>query len=148
MELKTLNTVHLSFCIAVIVFAAVAYSIVGSAAYFSTQLGSVSPYYLLLPLAGLIAITIGTSLYTKAVSKAKEEPSFEYKLIGFKKAFLVRCALVEGSAFLNIVGFILSNNLIFLAFAGISLLSLFSYRLNRTRLIDDLQIAPSDTPRL
>lgn len=148
MELKTLNTVHLSFCVAVIVFAAVAYIIVGPAAYFSTQLGNVSPYYLLLPLVGLIAITIGSSIYTKAVAKVREEPSFEYKLIGFKKAFLVRCALVEGSAFLNIVGFILSNNLIFLAFAGISLLSLFSYKLNKTRLTEDLQIAPADTERL
>lgn len=148
MELKTLNTIHLSFCIAIIVFGAVAYTIVGPEAYFSTQLGNVSPYYLLLPLVGLIAITIGTSMYTKAVAKAKVEHSFEYKLIGFKKAFLVRCALVEASAFLNIVGFLLSNNLIFLAFAGISLLSLFSYRLNKARLTEDLQIAPADTERL
>ncbi len=148
MEFKTLNTIHLSFCVAVVLFGLATYAVVGKEAYFSTQLGSVSPYYLILPLIGLISITIGTSLFTKAVSKAKDEPLLEDKLKVFKKAFLIRCALVEFSALLNISGFLLSNNLIFLAFGGISLLSLLSYRVNKARVVNDLQIADADKERL
>ncbi len=148
MELKFLNTVHLRFCLAIIMFGVSAFLIVGNQAYFSTQLGNISPYFLLLPLVGLIAITIGSSVYKQGVSKAKEQASFESKLNKFKQVFLIRCALIEASAFLNIVGFILSSNLIFLAFGGISLLSLWSCRVVKQKLIDDLEISLSDAERL
>lgn len=148
MEVKTLNTLHLAFCVAIILFGIVTYILVGQQAYFSTQLGRVSPYYLLLPLIGLIAITVATSMFSKAVAKAKEATTFATKIGIFKKAFIFRCALVEFSALLNIVGFLLSNNLIFLAFGGISLLSLLSYRLNKAGLIADLQLVDSDAEKL
>ncbi len=148
MELKILNTVHLGFSLAIIVFGIAAYSTVGSQAYFSTQLGNISPYFLLLPLVGLIAITIGSTVFKQGVAKAKELASFEEKLTKFKQVFLIRCGLIEASAFLNIVGFILSNNLIFLAFGGISLLSLLSCRVVKQKLIDDLEISFPDAERL
>ena len=148
MELKLLNTIHLSFCLAIIAFGIATYVIVGNEAYFSTQLGNVSPYYLIMPLVGLISITIGSSIFSKGVARAKEQASFEQKLNQFKKVFLIRCSLVEFSAILNITGFLLSSNLIFLAFGGISLLSLFSYRIIKPKLIEDLQISFPDTERL
>ena len=147
-ELKLLNIIHLSLCLGIILFGIVTYIVVGNQAYFSTQLGNVSPYYLLMPLVGLISITIGSSIFSKGVARAKEEVSFEQKLAKFKRAFLIRCGLVEFSAILNITGFLLSGNLIFLAFGGISLLSLFSYRIIKPKLIADLQISFPDTERL
>ncbi len=148
MELKLLNIIHLSFCLVIILFGVVTYTIVGNEAYFSTQLGNVSPYYLIMPLVGLISITIGSSIFNKGVARAKELASFDQKLNQFKKVFLIRCGLVEFSALLNITGFLLSSNLIFLAFGGISLLSLFSYRIIKPKLIEDLQISSPDAERL
>lgn len=146
--LKPITTIHTAFCLAIFLFGLVSYFLNAKSAYFSTQLGGISPYYLLFPLIGLIAITVASSLYNKKMVTAKEEIKLTTKIEKYKEALILRCALIEGGAILNIVGFMLSSNLIFLAFAGISLLSLFSLRPNKALLIETLQINPQDIDQL
>ncbi|MCJ0741544.1 hypothetical protein [Pedobacter montanisoli] len=148
MNLKTLNTLHLSFCLAVLFFALATYFTYSGTTTFTTQMAASSSYFLLFPLVALLSITIGNTLFSRILLKARQLETFEQKTVKYQSGFIIRCALIEGGAFLNIVAFMLSGNLIFMVFAGISLLGLLSCKPTKAKVVADLELSFPDTERL
>lgn len=148
MNLKTLNTLHLSFCLAVLFFALATYFSYSGTTTFTTKMASASSYFLLFPLVALLSITIGNTLFSRILLKARQLETFEQKTAKYQSGLIIRCALIEGGAFLNIVAFMLSGNLIFMVFAGISLLALLSCKPSKAKVVADLELSFPDTERL
>ncbi|RZL34016.1 MAG: hypothetical protein EOO96_11100 [Pedobacter sp.] len=148
MKLKPIQLIHTAFCIAVLTFAAVTLFINKDKLIFSTKMANEGAMNLLFPLIGLISISIGIFMYNRMLAGINETDTFESKLVKYQTAFLVKCALFEAGALLNIVACFITGNSIFMLFAGISFLALLMSRPIKDRVIAELKLEYPDTESL
>jgi hypothetical protein len=148
MKLKPLQLIHTSFFAAVLLFALIVLFLNKESLFFSTQMANTNALHILFPLVGLISITIGIFLFNKMLSNIPMNGNFETKFKKYQEACIIKFALLEFGAILNIIGCMLTGNLIFMLFAGISLLALLASRPVKAKTISDLQLQYPDTEAL
>ena len=148
MKLKPIQLIHTAFCVAVFIFGAVTLFINKDILVFSTQMANEGALNLLFPLIGLISISIGIFLYNRMMAGIDETDSFETKFTKYQTAFLVKCALFEAGALLNIVACFITGNSIFMVFAGISFLALLMSRPIKEKIVEELKLQYPDTENL
>jgi uncharacterized membrane protein len=102
----------------------------------------------LFPLLGLGFIALGMFLFQQQLSAIPNEASANEKIGRYQTAFIIRCAFLEAASLMNIVGFFLSGNVVFLFVAAISLMLMIVTRPTRNGLIDALSLSYPDTEKL
>lgn len=138
-----------AFCGAIIGFASVSILINKGAIYIdAVPTSDQTGFYPLFPLMGLAIIFMGLFMFKSQLDKLHEEADVEAKITGYQTAFIIRCAFLEGAALMNIVGFMLSANAIFLALPAIAVAIMILTRPTKQSVIDALNLSYPDTEKL
>ncbi|MES2454896.1 MAG: hypothetical protein V4594_05135 [Bacteroidota bacterium] len=147
-KLKTIQTIHLAFCSAILAFAAVATLTVKDKIYFEASFSQDNPFYPLFPILGIIAVVAGVFLFNKNASAIAEMETLDKKLTKYQEAFLIRTALLEGAALMNTVAFLISANLVFLLVVAIPFLTLVRFRPTKDSIIETLNLQYPESEQL
>jgi hypothetical protein len=75
----------------------------------------------------LVAVPVGFLVAKTIWSRIEKDLPVKDKLLKYQIGFLIRMATCEGVGLFSIVGFLLSNNLIYLVLTGTTLLIIFYY---------------------
>ena len=148
MKLKITQTIHLSFCIAIILFSTVTLLINKNVLFYDTNLDRTMPFNPIFPIVAILGIVAGIVMFNKKIAGIEKDLSFEEKFMHYQTAFLMRCALCEAGALLNIVGCFITHNLFFMLFATASFIALVLSRPSKNKVIADLQLQYPDTEGL
>lgn len=92
------------------------------------------------PLIGLLGVLASTFMFKTLTKNLNEKSGLQEKLAGFQSASLVRYALLEGPALLNLFWFSKSGNLLYLTVAGVLVLLLVLQRPTRLKIERELQL--------
>ncbi|WP_448636135.1 hypothetical protein [Pedobacter panaciterrae] len=146
-KLKAMQTIHLAFCLAIVLMAATSYLTVKDRLYLDADLNQNDIFFPLFPLIGLVSIALGQFLFKKQLSNL-QELSADDKINKYQVAFLMRTALFELPALLNIVGFLVSGNIVFLIAGVVFFMLLVSARPSKQAIIEALGLNYPDTEKL
>lgn len=146
-KLKAMQTIHLAFCLAIVAMAATSYLTVKDRLYLDADLNQNDIFFPLFPLIGLVSIALGQFLFKKQLSNLQER-SADDKINKYQVAFLMRTALFELPALLNIVGFLVSANFVFLIVGVVFFMLLVSARPSKQAIIEALNLSYPDTEKL
>ncbi|TCC95054.1 hypothetical protein [Pedobacter hiemivivus] len=148
-KLKAMQIILGAFCFAIISFAMVTLLLNKETMHFNLSIASDrSGLYPLFPLIGLGLIVFGRSMFNKLLGKLPEGANADEKIAGYQAAFIVRSAFLEGASLMNIVGFLISANAIFLVVPAIAIVLLILTRPSRQGVIDTLNLSYPDTEKL
>ena len=142
-----MQTIHLAFCLAIVAMAATSYLTVKNRLYLDADLNQNDIFFPLFPLVGLVSIALGQFLFKKQLSNL-QELSADDKINKYQVAFLMRTALFELPALLNIVGFLVSANFVFLIVGVVFFMLLVSARPSKQAIIEALNLNYPDTEKL
>lgn len=142
-----MQTIHLAFCLAIITMAATSYLTVKDRLYLDMSLNQAEVFFPLFPIIGIVSLIAGQFLYKRQISNL-QELSAEHKINKYQVAFIMRTALFEMPSLLNIVGFLVTGNLIFLIVALIFFVFLLTTRPKKQTIIDELNLSYPDTEKL
>jgi len=146
-KLKAMQTIHLAFCLAIVLMAATSYLTVKDRLYLDADLNQNDIFFPLFPLIGLVSIALGQFLFKKQLSNL-QELSADDKINKYQVAFIMRTALFELPALLNIVGFLVSGNIVFLIAGVVFFMLLVSARPSKQAIIEVLNLNYPDTEKL
>ncbi|ETZ19291.1 hypothetical protein [Pedobacter sp. V48] len=146
-KLKAMQTIHLAFCLAIVLMAATSYLTVKDRLYLDADLNQNDVFFPLFPLIGLVSIALGQFLFKKQLSNV-QELSADDKINKYQVAFLMRTALFELPALLNIVGFLVSGNIVFLIAGVVFFMLLVSARPSKQAITEALNLNYPDTEKL
>lgn len=140
-QLKTMQLIHASFCMAVFSFALVSLLVNRDSLFFE------SPKALegfLFPAFGVLCAILGTALFSVQIRNIDSASNTSHKLMQYQTAFLIKCGFLEAGALLNIVACLMGGNLFFLLFAGLNLVRLVTSRPTAGKIADALSLQDSD----
>ncbi|WP_350292909.1 hypothetical protein [uncultured Croceitalea sp.] len=92
------------------------------------------------PLIALAGIFASKVIYRLFLNPLKQKEHLRDKLAGLQSASLIQYALIEGPAFLNIIWFSQTGNLLYLTIGGVLLIYLFILRPNKAKIENDLEL--------
>jgi hypothetical protein len=147
-KLKATQTIHMAFCAAVLLFAIVAFITVRDRIHFDASFNQDIGLYPLFPILGVVTIIAGMKIYKKQLSDIEHLVSFEEKFAKYQVAFLIRCAFLQAGALMNVSGFLVTANLVFLIAFMLPFFFLAKFRPNKTAVIEDLNLQYPDTNEL
>lgn len=140
-QLKTIQLIHASFCVAVFAFAIVAIVVNQDKLFF---LAPKELEGLIFPIITILSGVLSRGLFNKLIGNIDPASNANSKLIQYQTAFLVKCALLEAGALANIVACLIDGNLFFLLFAGINFVTLVMARPTVSTVAGDLCLQESD----
>lgn len=99
------------------------------------------------------AITIGSILVSSQIfgtqlQKVRGMTNLQEKLAAYRSALIVRYALLEVPSLIAAVGYFLTNNLLLLLFASMTLILFLMYRPSKERAVSDLELDMEETALL
>ncbi|TWI97655.1 hypothetical protein JN11_03478 [Mucilaginibacter frigoritolerans] len=139
---KTINIIHTALLAGLILFSVVAYNI-NTNKLMSFEL-SKDAFFYLVPSFIIVGGITGIYLFNQTIKKAINEDSLSSKLAIYSKAFISKCALIEGPAMFGIVVFLLSGNLFYLLFSGLNIIHLAVQKPTKTKIEDSLNLSYED----
>jgi hypothetical protein len=87
-------------------------------------------------------------LFKQLLGKIKNDASFEKKLEAYRSAMIIRYALLEGPSIFSTVAYLLSGNIIFLAFSGVMILAFLMNMPSRNKAAQDLNLSSIEADKL
>ena len=122
--LRSIRLIYFSLILGVLSFLAVTFLISGNLIFTFDKSDPIIFANLIL---FLVAVPIGFLVAQTIWSRIDKNLPVKDKLLKYQIGFLIRMATCEGVGLFSIVGFLLSNNLIYLVLTGIILLIIFYY---------------------
>ncbi|WEK19368.1 MAG: hypothetical protein P0Y49_21570 [Candidatus Pedobacter colombiensis] len=148
-KLKVMQIMLSAFCIGIITFAMVSLLLNKDKVYFDTSIADdQTGFYPLFPLFGLAAIIFGRFMFNKQLGNLPEGAGLDEKIAGYQTAFIIRSAFLEGASLMNIVGFLISANAVFLIVPAIAVAVLILTRPTKQGVTDTLNLSYPDTEKL
>lgn len=135
--LKTISILHLGMTLAPLAMAVFFYSTTTLTTNASLDDDIFIYVFPVIGLVGIFAANFMFKIFTKA---AVQKETLGKKLAGFQQASLIKYALLEGPAILNLVWFSTTGNLLFLTVAGVLILFLFMQRPTKSKVELALQL--------
>lgn len=116
----------------------------GAIFYMSTELntnGTQNDIFIyIFPVIALVGIFASKVLYRVLINPLKQKERLQDKLAGLQSASFIQYALIEGPAFLNIIWFSKTGNLLYLTIGAVLLIYLFTLRPTKTKIENDLDL--------
>jgi len=125
--LNLMNIIHLAITLSPFVFASFLYFSIAKDAYLIIP-ESLNTFLLISLISVLSSFTLGRLLFKKIISRTNRKIELKTKLLVFQTASIVHYALLETSAMLCVIFFMLENNLLFLLIAALPMIFLFALR--------------------
>ena len=133
---KTISIIHLALLAGPL--------LTGSIFYLKTEIntnGSENDIFIyIFPMISLAGIFASKAVYRILLNPLKQKKNLRDKLAGLQSASLIQYALVEGPAFLNIIWFSQTGNMLYLTIGGVLLFYLFILRPTKTKIENDLEL--------
>lgn len=140
--LRSVKVIYFSMIIGLLSFTAVTFYISDSEFMFKFNIND--PVLITALIVLLFVIPIGY-LASKALwSKIGTNDSLKDKVIKYQPGFLIRLATCEGAGLLSIVGFLLSNNLVYILLTAITLLLIFYYFPSSEKIGRDINLTQAE----
>ncbi len=137
--IKTTIIIHLAMFMGQVTFAAVVLFITKEP-FINLRPGS-DPFFYIAPLLVLFGMVGGSFFFKQMLTKALEKPSLMEKLTAYRAALIIRYAFGEGPSLFCIVCMMLTHNIYYLVWAGISILYFIMIRPSKFKTQDDLNLA-------
>ncbi len=102
----------------------------------------------------IVPVVVGSGLFISSLifkqllGKIKKDDSFEKKLETYRSALIVRYALLEVPSLFSTVAYLLSGNIIFLAFSGVLILAFMLNMPTRNKAAQDLNLSTNEADKL
>lgn len=135
---KNLTIIHLGFVFALFAF--------GMVQFFTNDIASTSQVdqadnmVYVFPILGLAGFFMGNFIFKQLLAKAKHEPTLIQKLTGYQTASLIRWALLEGPALLNLVWFGLTGDSLYLMVGASLFICLLWLRPSKAKIAQELEL--------
>ena len=143
-----MQLMHVSFCVFLVLFGLTAFFLGKETIYFDLSADKGETIYPLFPIMAIILLSLGSFLHNRFLADINLQLPFEEKLTRYQVAFIIRAAFFEAAGLMNIVGFIVITNSVFLIVTGIVLLIFIALRPTRDGLINALSLSYPDTEKL
>ncbi|WP_443937176.1 hypothetical protein [Pedobacter sp. MW01-1-1] len=144
-KLKTLQIIHIAFCMAVFFFMLVTTLINKDRLQFDVDIATKSLFDFAFPIIGLLGIIISMVIFKNLIAKIDKTASLEKKFNEYLTAFIASAAILEGCTFFTIVGSFITQNAAILIFSLINLLYMVFSRPTKDKVIYALQLQYPDT---
>jgi len=133
---KTISIIHLALLLGPI--------LAGAFFYLNTEIntnGTTNDIFIyIFPVIALAGIFTSKVLYRLFLNPLKQKEQLGEKLAGLQSASLIQYAFIEGPAFLNIIWFSQTGNLLYLTIGAVLLIYLFILRPTKTKIENDLEL--------
>lgn len=136
--LNTLTLMHLSFFMAMLFFAGMAYYINQSHEFDFENLDMT--FLLILVLFGVSAIFGGHFIKLKQLEKARNYSGLREKLVIYQSALLINFAIVESAAFFGIILYLIKSEFSYLLVALILMIHFLTIKPTKEKIIKSLQL--------
>jgi hypothetical protein len=144
--LRSIKVIYFSMFLGLLAFTAVTFRI--STPDYKFAFDTSDP--ILIPAIVFILVTIPTGAFVaKTVwKKISDDLSLKDKLVRYQPGFLIRLATCEGAGLFSIVGFLLSNNLVFIVLTAIILMNFFFYYPSVDKIGREINLTDSEMEEL
>ncbi|MBN2174651.1 MAG: hypothetical protein JW731_10990 [Bacteroidales bacterium] len=102
----------------------------------------------IVPVFVIAGILASNFLYRKRISVIKQKKELAEKLNDYRSILIIRLALLEGPSFFAIVCYLLTAQLIYLAFSALIIFIFLTVRPTRIRVITDLELNMDEQKRI
>lgn len=143
--LKTMRIIFFALLAGQLIFIAIAFFIVTNN---PPQSQADDMFNIIVPILVGSGLFISNFMFRQLLGKIKYDSSFEIKLEAYRSALIIRYALLEGPSIFSTVAFLLSGNIIFLAFSGVMILAFMMNMPNRNKATQDLNLSSIETDKL
>lgn len=143
--LKTMRIIFFALLAGQIIFMAVAFFTVNNN---PPQSQSDDLFNIIVPVAIGLGLFMSGMLFKQLLGKIKNDASFEKKLEAYRSAMIIRYALLEGPSIFSTVAYLLSGNIIFLAFSGVMILAFLMNMPSRNKAAQDLNLSSIEADKL
>ena len=143
--LKTMRIIFFALLAGQIIFMAVAFFTVNNN---PPQSQSDDLFNIIVPVAIGLGLFMSSLLFKQMLAKIKKDDSFEQKLEAYRSALIIRYALLEGPSIFSTVVYLLSGNIIFLAFSGVMILAFLMNMPSRDKATQDLNLSSIEADKL
>ena len=146
--LKSMQTLHAAFYLPMLGLMLLAGFQNREKAYISFVPDGREQIYTIVAAVGLALIILSGILFRAMTVRIQDTKEIDQRLGKYRKASLVKFALLQNAILLQIVGFMASLNLICLVLATLALLIMIAARPSKERLVDVLALVYPDTEKL
>lgn len=143
--LKTMRIIFFALLAGQIIFIVVAFFMVKNN---PPQSQSDDLFNIIVPVAVGSGLFMSSLLFKQMLAKIKNDDSFEKKLEAYRSALIIRYALLEGPSIFSTGVYLLSGNIIFLAFSGVMILAFLMNMPSRNKATLDLNLSSIETDKL
>jgi hypothetical protein len=143
--LKTMRIIFFALLAGQIIFMAVAFFTVNNN---PPQSQSDDLFNIIVPVAIGLGLFMSSLLFKQMLAKIKKDDSIEQKLEAYRSALIIRYALLEGPSIFSTVVYLLSGNIIFLAFSGVMILAFLINMPSRDKATQDLNLSSIEADKL
>ena len=146
-KLRTLQTIHLAYCVGPLLFTGVVLFINYPSQHLSFETISSDPLLIVAPLMAIFSIIVSRIVFNSLLSKINTDlsSSISNKFTQYQTAFIVKAAFLEGAALFNIVVFLMTSNLLTLFFAITCIIFLWFSRPTKEKISDDLNLPDTNS---
>ena len=142
-----MTTIHYAYCFATLAFGTVAMFITND-----TSLSFNGPsddfFLYLVPFIAIGGTLVGHFIFNTNLKEVQQKPSLQEKLSGYQSARLIRLALIEGPSLFAVVGFIITNNQLYLIIAFLLLTYMIFLRPTPQKIKQDLNLTIQERKEL
>ena len=135
----SLRIIFIALLVAQLTFAGIVFYLTRSAALGPAIQDSPLLDYVL-PLLIVVQVTVAVLFASRRMDALRSEPDLATRIGLYKTAFLLKCAMLEGASFLALIGFLLSQSLLFVGMFIIVLLTFLLNKPNAERITEVLSI--------
>ena len=143
--LRILPLIHLSMVMGLVLFTSVVY---WHNPNFNTGMNSNDIFIYLVPVIAIIGYFASKSVFQNLLNTIARIGGIENKSGRYRRAAIIKYALLEGPAILALIGYYLKGNMLHLVIALCLIIYLFSQRPTRKRVIEDLKLTLEDQKEL
>ena len=143
--LRTMRIIFFALLAGQIIFIAVAFFTVTNN---PPQSQSDDIFNILVPVIIGSGLFISSLLFKQLLAKIKNDDSFDKKLEVYRSALIMRYALLEGPSIFSTAIYLISGNIIFLAFSGVMILAFILNMPTRNKAIQDLNLSGIEADKL
>lgn len=137
---KALSIVHLVLTIGLVFMGLIGFYLIFSGKVSNmTDLNGVFLY--IVPIFILGGLFGSNWIYKNKLNGLKEENDLKTKMTNYRGILILRYAFLEGPAFFAFVSALLTNNLLFLAFAALMIIFMIYWRPTKSSVIVDLELS-------
>ncbi len=144
MHFGVTKLLHLAFCASIFLFACVVIALKIEEASFDFEFGQNTAIYVVFPILAIVSMLISPLFFKNYIASGDKLATPPEKLNRYMTGFIVMCAFLEAGALANLVGLLITGNLLFLFFAGGCLVMLITNVPTKNKVANLLNLQQED----